>query len=85
MLGHGCSKPGKVEVDGKWYCAIHDPEAVKRRDVAMRAKWELERKASEEKWERIRYNQKAGDACRTLGIIDPAELLTHWTRKEGMD
>jgi hypothetical protein len=51
----------------------------------MRAKWELERKASEEKWERIRYNQKAGDACRTLGIIDPAELLTHWTRKEGMD
>ena len=28
MHGYGCTKPAKVERDGKWWCALHDPLAV---------------------------------------------------------
>lgn len=29
--GHQCCKPGHVQVDGYWFCKIHDPEAAKKR------------------------------------------------------
>lgn len=34
VSGHQCTKPAKVETGGKWYCKVHDPEAVKRREKA---------------------------------------------------
>ena len=40
--GASCSKPGKVERDGKWYCSRHDPvkqqEKEKLRDLAYKAR-----------------------------------------------
>lgn len=42
--GRPCGRPGKVEVEGKWYCGIHDPIKRKaKRDAsyaAYRAKWD---------------------------------------------
>jgi len=29
--GHQCCKPGAVQVDGYWFCKIHDPEAARKR------------------------------------------------------
>jgi hypothetical protein len=38
-----CGKPGKVEVEGKWYCGIHDPVKVAKRRANTEAKWAAER------------------------------------------
>ena len=36
-----CGKPGKVQVDGKWYCGIHNPERKAKREAEGRAKYEV--------------------------------------------
>lgn len=35
-----CCRPGKVEVDGKWYCGIHDPAKVAARQAKWKAKYD---------------------------------------------
>ena len=35
-----CARPVKVTIDGKDYCAIHDPESVKKRAAISDAKYE---------------------------------------------
>lgn len=56
-----CSKRGKVERDGKWYCMIHDPERVAARrakqDAERKAKWE----AREAQWKRDRRIKELRD------------------------
>jgi uncharacterized Zn finger protein (UPF0148 family) len=37
-----CAKPPKVERDGKWFCAIHDPIRIEERNKAREAKWDAE-------------------------------------------
>lgn len=69
--GHRCMKKPKVELDGKWYCAFHTPEATSKREQAWNAKYEAKRKFENAKWEREKYDRKAGDACRALGILEP--------------
>lgn len=34
VSGHHCTKPAKVKIEGLWFCAVHDPAAVKRREQA---------------------------------------------------
>lgn len=33
---HGCSRTGKVQRDGKWWCKTHDPKVKADRDKAWR-------------------------------------------------
>ncbi len=40
--GNRCANPPKVKAKGEWYCAVHDPESVERRDSARRARWSAE-------------------------------------------
>jgi hypothetical protein len=40
-----CSKPVKVVVDGKSYCAIHNPDAVAKRKQKQRDKWDAQDRA----------------------------------------
>lgn len=40
--GHPCSKPGKVERGGKWYCGTHDPVRLHEKRAARAAKWDAE-------------------------------------------
>ena len=48
MLCDKCSaRPAKVEVNGKWYCHIHDPKAVEKRKSAQRAKWDEQTRRSQ--------------------------------------
>lgn len=41
---YACTKPVKVQRDGKWYCRQHDPEKVKERRKKLEQKWR-------EKWD----------------------------------
>lgn len=50
--GYSCTKKVKVEREGKSYCSIHDPEAVKRRALAQNKKWDEENKLRNEKFKR---------------------------------
>ena len=36
-----CGKPAKVQVDGRWYCGIHDPVKQAERDAEATRKWEV--------------------------------------------
>ena len=36
-----CSKSGRYEEDGKFYCAVHRPSKVEERHQKSRAKWDL--------------------------------------------
>ena len=73
--GHKCGKKGKVQHEGKWYCGIHSPEAKAKRKAKMDAA-DAERAA---RWKAVSanaaYSTAATDACRALGIIDPAKEL----------
>ena len=56
VYGHGrtfgsmCSKPGKVEIGGNWYCATHDPAAVQRRTEKWRKEYDAKRAIERKKW-----------------------------------
>lgn len=43
--GRSCAKTAKFEHEGKWYCGLHHPPAVKAKRIARDRKWH-------EKWER---------------------------------
>ena len=47
LSGSPCRNPAKVERDGKFYCGMHDPDAIKgrreQRSVEAHEKWEVER------------------------------------------
>jgi hypothetical protein len=40
---HGCTRAGKVERDGRWWCAQHDPERVKAKRQAREDAYTAER------------------------------------------
>ena len=47
---HKCGNKGKVQVDGKWYCGIHDPAKIAERDARHKAKYDAEM----DKWRKER-------------------------------
>lgn len=69
--GHTCGRKAKVEVDGKWYCGIHNPESVAKRRKKQEAEWAEKSKRDHERWDREKFDRQAGDACRAMGIKDP--------------
>jgi len=40
-----CTRAGKVERNGKWYCGQHDPQAKAARRQAQNEKWEADLRA----------------------------------------
>lgn len=47
VSGWPCSRAGRVERDGRWYCKMHDPVAKRERSEARTAKLRAERDAYE--------------------------------------
>jgi len=41
---HQCSKNGVVERNGRWYCKIHDPEYIKKKQDKETQKFKEEQK-----------------------------------------
>lgn len=75
--GHGqsvpCGRTGKVYVDGKWYCGIHDPAAVEKRRKKSAARYAEQTAQWRAANERQAFDKQAGDLCRELGVT-PAAL-----------
>ena len=46
-----CPKTAKVERDGKWYCAKHDPDYIKRKNTERAAKNEVKQAL----WVKVHY------------------------------
>lgn len=69
--GGPCLKTPTIEVNGRWYCAIHSPEGEAKR----RARQDQRDAERDKKWrEELLERQYAADAvrrCKELGIVDP--------------
>jgi uncharacterized Zn finger protein (UPF0148 family) len=64
-----CSNRGKYEVDGKWYCGVHNPEAVKRREERIAERDRRRQEQWDRQWKKEQHATKAANALR--GIDDP--------------
>lgn len=60
--GSWCSKPVKVEVNGRSYCATHDPEAVKRRQQKQQERWDAETQQMQQRAAQAKEQQRRA-AC----------------------
>ncbi len=74
---HECPNRSKVERDGKGYCGVHDPVAVKRRIDVRVANYRARAEESDERYRRI-FAEHA--ACQGVATDDlrpglVAELL----------
>lgn len=64
--GSMCSKPAKVLVNGRNYCAIHDPAAELKRRQKSDAKWSAEREAATQKYAAQKEMQRRADCYPEL-------------------
>lgn len=81
--GSPCSKPAKVERDGKHYCTFHDPERVNARRAAKRAAMQARATArlAERDAEQARNNEIARRAeCYQdlLAALQSSRELNAW-------
>ena len=60
-----------VKKDG--YCAIHHPDAVKKRREKSDKRFKDQQAAQKRLWDRETFDERAGDRCRELGI-KPEEI-----------
>ncbi len=58
-----CANPGKVQVDGKWYCGVHDPIKKAAKQAATNAKWAAERALENKIGDRKALKMKLADAA----------------------
>lgn len=72
---HNCWFRGKHEHEGKRYCGNHYPPTMEKRRQKQEARWAEERAADALKWERKRFDLRAGEACHKIGIKDPETVI----------
>ena len=63
-----CSRTGKIERNGKFYCGIHDPMKVKARRDAAQKKWDDKWKVQEAKLERVKAMSEYFEGVSTKEI-----------------
>ena len=59
--GRRCSKPAKVQEDGKWFCAVHSPAAVAKRRAARDKRWDEENAERHQAWIRSQERERRAD------------------------
>lgn len=64
--GAWCSKPARVEVNGKHYCATHDPDAVLRRKQKADAKYHAEAQVAQQKHAAQKEMRRRGECYPDL-------------------
>jgi hypothetical protein len=62
-----CTKRGKVERDGKSYCGIHDPVAVKARKQVRDDAWKAKRD-TEDKRTHAYYARRTAESAACRGV-----------------
>ena len=77
VSGHQCYKRGVVKCGGKWYCAIHDPEAVAKRREAQTKKYRAEQARQIKFWNREKraYDALDNKLPKALKRVAELELL----------
>lgn len=63
-----CSRKGKIERDGKWYCKQHDPVEVERRAKESELRYQKESNALKESWDRQRAALAAVEGVSTEAL-----------------
>jgi uncharacterized Zn finger protein (UPF0148 family) len=71
-----CGNRAKVERNGKFYCGIHDPVAVRAKRDARNAKWDAQREASERQYERHARIRAARDAVVSMAQLAARQHAT---------
>lgn len=77
FVGHPCPNTGKFEVEGNWYCGVHNPITVAAKQAARSAK-------SQAKWDAANkeYRQKKEAKIRlqlaTKGLLAVCQQLREW-------
>ncbi len=81
---HYCNKTIVKEINGKWYCKIHDPDYVKKKGDARKAKWDEENRKSNESCRRKSAVEKACEGVPTevLETLKLKELLNQLSAKK---
>lgn len=74
--GHQCTREGKVERDGRWFCSQHDPERARARGAAKAAERQA-RQAQDDEVER-----EAHRLAEALGVYPQVYRVWSWPRKE---
>ena len=68
--GRNCSKPVRVEIKGKFYCAIHDPVFIKAKDdeaeAKFRQKMDMQKRAAKETRDRAEFSKFCISAIREI-------------------
>jgi len=59
-----CSRKGRVERDGHWYCKVHDPEYIKAKDEERTKKYNA-------KWNERKTELTAYKACVEINPDNP--------------
>lgn len=65
---HKCSRAGRVERDGKWYCKQHDPVEVERKRKESQELRSEEVKELNEAWKRQQYALSAVEGISTEAL-----------------
>ena len=83
--GHRCTKPVKVTLNGKSYCAIHDPAHVEAQKQERNRVWQAERVAERRKRdardEQARRAEAYPELLATLkALVDWAAFESSWAR-----
>lgn len=70
-----CSRNGKVERDGKWYCKQHDPVGIKERGDRNYAKWNANNKRESDERKAKAASEAHRDKCEAaLAGLNPEAL-----------
>ena len=72
---HQCTRQGKVERDGKWYCGQHDPEAVRARREAWDDAWSKQRVINQQQQAEDRAAKAIYLRLKALRADDPVGLF----------
>lgn len=82
---HTCGRTAKVEVDGKYYCGIHDPikrkEKEDERDAKRRREREIDKVYVEIHALRRVMGILSSSADATFSVSDLSDLITERERK----
>ena len=69
-----CTRNGRVEREGKWYCGQHDPVAVAQRREALLEEWERQRRSEAQRAAEVAEQKRRADAYPRL-LAAPKALV----------
>ena len=76
---HPCPNAGKVQRGGKWYCGVHDPEAVRARREEADREWQSKFESQLAAEKRRAERERLADAAP--GLLAASKAVTQELRR----